>query len=139
MSQYKETIDADLSGRVMCLEQRTKGMQGRISAIEVRLSGTAACRENGAGACDDMDFFPAAGFSGLSQVQGRMPDQACHQASHQPAPVRAVDATGLIAGAILIGAGILLYAGNLEILRNPIIAMGCGIVLIAGAALRAVL
>ncbi|MGA9140453.1 MAG: hypothetical protein WBZ29_09530 [Methanocella sp.] len=139
MSQYKEITDADLSGRVMCLEQRTKGLQGRISAIEVRLSGTAVRQDNEAGACNDMDYIPAAGFSGFCQQPGRMPDQACQQVSHRPGPVRAVDATGLIAGAILIGIGILLYAGNLEILRNPIVAMGCGILLIAGATLRAVL
>ncbi len=49
---------------------------------------------------------------------------------------QAMDVTGLIAGAILIGAGILLLTGNVEIMKNPLAAIGCGILLIAGALKR---
>jgi len=139
MSQYKEAIDADLTGRVMYLEQRTKGLHGRISALEVRLSGSAACNDNRAIACNDADFVPAAGFSGPGREHMPVPDPAYQQERPSSGPGRTFDATGLIAGAILIGAGLLLYAGNLEILRNPLVVMGCGILLIAGTALRMVI
>jgi hypothetical protein len=50
-----------------------------------------------------------------------------------------VDITGLIAGAILIGAGLLLYTGNIDIIKNPLVAIGCGILLIGSALKRIVL
>lgn len=139
MSQYKETIDADLNGRLMFLEQRTKGLQGRISALEVRLSGSAACDNNGIGSLDDTDFIPAARFSDPGREQMPTSDQAWQHERPRQGRDRVFEATGLMAGAILIGAGLLLYTGNLEILRNPLVVMSCGILLITGAVLRLVL
>ncbi len=152
MSQYKETIDADLTGRVMSLEQRTKGLQGRISALEMCLSGSAGhSRSVESGACDDTEFVPAAMLSHLSgdQEPGTVEERffmiepmAGRKGSREnrlPVVARAIDTTGIIAGGILLGAGLLLYSGNLDIIKNPLLAMGCGILLIAGVAVRLVL
>lgn len=131
-------------GRVLSLEQRVKGLQGRIAAIETRLSIPAdspAC--NGAPA---EDFAPAAGQ--LDQCRVNNPDMpgdqrlAVRQMQQDAGPEMAraikpgVDRTGVLAGTIMIGAGILLLTGNLEIMKNPLAAIGCGIAFIAVALRR---
>jgi len=150
MSQSRVTIDSDAVGRIMSLEQRTKGLQGRISAIEVRLSGTAdkdGCRESGV--CEDTEFVPAAQHSSLCPEPGTIEarlsgleltlNQCIMPENHRLPASRTFDITGLIAGVIMIGASLLLYTGNFDVIKNPLLAMGCGILLIGGALKRIVL
>ena len=150
MSQYKESVDIDLTGRVMYLEQRTKGLQGRISAIETRLSGTAGNDFFPEPAIDmDAEFVPANGPINYGHVPGAY--GAGHSGTEppaktdprltgrQPLTMYRVDATGLLAGGLLIGVGLLLYAGNLDIIKNPILSIGCGLLLILFSVLRSLL
>lgn len=150
MAQPKESINVDIMGRVLSLEQRTKGLQGRISALEARLSvGAGDTDTSDSGISGDVEFVPAAQLSDPCQEQGTLDarlaalerelNQPTIRKSHNYPISRAFDATGLIAGAIMIGASLLLFTGNIDIIRNPLAVMGCGILLIAGAALRLVL
>ncbi|MGE5465292.1 MAG: hypothetical protein ACM3PB_00155 [Betaproteobacteria bacterium] len=150
MSQPRESINTDVIGRVMSLEQRTKGIQGRLSALEARLSGIAS--DDGAGdpgISRDVEFVPAPGLSVMYQMQSthEARPSALELSLNQPAmrenhkfPMnQAFNVTGLIAGAIMIGASLLLFTGNIEIIKNPLAAMGCGILLIGTALKRIVL
>jgi hypothetical protein len=141
MSQYKEFIHADVMGRVMSLEQRTNGLRGRISALEARLSGAPG--DNGT--CDpdiseDVEFVPAVRLSGFCPVQGtpgaqlsvpgQMMKPGSNHAIKQQVALSPVDLTGVVAGIILVGAGILLYTENIDVIKNPLLSLGCGIFLI---------
>lgn len=151
MSLNNNTIDADLTGRIMSLEQRTKGMQGRISALEISLSGYGAkATIPEACACNDTEFVPAIISRPYVEADYHMTEakisakeesmnRQCSMNINRQKVTRAIDTTGIIAGAILIGIGLLLYSGNLDIIKNPLLAMGCGISMIAGVALRLVL
>jgi len=134
----------------MYLEQRTKGLQGRISAIETRLSGGASKDCFAESAADiDAEFFPATGHINYGHMPGACGDG--HSGMGQPAKpdprhtrmqlltMHRVDATGLLAGGLLIGVGLLLYAGNLDIIKNPILSLGCGLLLILFSVLRSIL
>jgi hypothetical protein len=50
--------------------------------------------------------------------------------------MRLVDTTGLVGGAILIGVGLLLYAGNIDVVKNPLLSLGCGMSLILFSIVR---
>lgn len=150
MSQYKESVDIDISGRVMYLEQRTKGLQGRISAIETRLSGCAGNDSCPAQAVDvDAEFVPATGYINDGSMpgtfdaghsgMGQRPEPGPRHIGRQPLTINRLDATGLLAGGLLIGVGLLLYAGNLDIIKNPILSLGCGLLLIMFSVLRSIL
>jgi hypothetical protein len=143
-------MNADLIGRLMSLEQRTKGIQGRISALEARLSGTAGdSSTSDPGTSGDVEFVPAAELSVPYPVQStqdarpsaleRTLNGPITQENHKPPAGRIFNATGLIAGAIMIGTSLLLFTGNIEIIKNPLAVMGCGILLIATALKRIVL
>jgi hypothetical protein len=141
-------MDMDLSGRIMSLEQRLKGLQGRTAAIETRLSCPGNENISCAGHADE-DFVPAMKYSEISvdNLEGKPETVISSKKSSLPAasvgkqlPVRPiVDTTGLIAGATLVGAGLLLFSGNIDVIKNPLVAIGCGILLIANALKRLVL
>jgi hypothetical protein len=138
MSKPRESVNLDVMGRVMSLEQRTKGLQGRIAALEARLSGPAGQDiAVDPGNRDDLEFIQALPLSGLrpgleahdtwQPVPEPMMDPHENSASPRPGALRPVDTTGIIAGAILIGAGLLLYTGNIDLIKNPLLSFGCGI------------
>jgi hypothetical protein len=145
MSQEKYHSNVmDVTGRVLSLEQRVKGLQGRIAAIEARLSCAGDLPAGNSYPAED--FVPATrNTDHLALAEPGIPgDEKCPA---NPAPgvpgttsglpeKQTSDLTGLLAGAILIGAGLLLLTGNLEILKNPLAAIGCGILLIAGSLKR---
>lgn len=155
MSKQDQTVDKDLAGRVMALEQRLKGLQGRTAALEVRLSSPQSGGDAGV-AVPDEDFQPATAYidlsgsvshaSGCASGTAHDSDEAVPGlkqspsggTSRRPRP-RAIDVTGLLAGATLVGAGFLLFTGELSLLKNPWLATGCGILLIGSALLRAIL
>ncbi len=137
------SLDMDLAGRVMAIEQRLKGLQGRTSALEARLSSPEGADAGGTAGTTE-DFVVA--MSPAAVAASRGPAIADRETPSPEPRIRGgsaitgrtrpgVDATGLIAGGILIGAGVLLFAGNFDLIKNPIVAMGCG-VLLAGTALR---
>jgi hypothetical protein len=138
----------DMTGRVLSLEQRVKGLHGRIAAIEARISCPEIDSAQGNNGPPE-DFVPATNNSdqqsyadyGVSGDRKYPAVQAlpCVGPGFGRKAKPAADLTGLIAGAILIGAGILLLTGNVEILKNPIAAIGCGILFIAGALKRIVI
>ncbi|HEY3274203.1 MAG TPA: hypothetical protein VGJ92_10600 [Methanocella sp.] len=146
MSQEKNhPVLMDMTGRILSLEQRVKGLYGRIAAIEARISCPGNDRVPEANEPFE-DFVPAANCLDRQNAS----DYCTSDDQQQPAvrastPVDpgtgrkakpATDMTGLIAGAILIGAGILLLTGNVETIKNPLVAIGCGILLIAGGIKR---
>ncbi len=133
----------------MSLEQRTKGIQGRISALEARLSGTAGDDTSDPGINGDVEFVPAAGHSAMHHMQSthearpsvfeRSLNQPAMLENHKSPMDQVFNTTGLIAGAIMIGASLLLFTNNVEIIKNPLIALGCGILLVGTASKRIVL
>ena len=138
MSQSRESVALDVMGRVMSLEQRTKGLQGRIAALEARLSGPAGQAITGTpGNGDDIEFVQALPFSSHQPrpeahdtgqpSPGSMINSHGNCASPRPAAPRPLDTTGIIAGLILIGTGLLLYMGNIDLIKNPLLSLGCGI------------
>ncbi len=147
------SIDKDLAGRLMSLEQRMKGLQGRTAAIEARLSGPGSSSVDGIPAsCPENysdDFVPAcAAYRRDADNQRDDPEPGYHLngtirvpevGNKQRHARKAVDTTGLIAGVILVGAGILLYSGNFEIIRNPAVALGCGILLLGSVLVRTII
>jgi len=144
MSQGTHNVtDTDIFGRILSIEQRIRGLQGRVAAIETRLSGPGDVggKPSVLPAPPEEEFVPAfAGIPGQHEehepASGQTLMPAAGDADHRRPGIRAIDGTGLIAGAILIGAGLLLYTGNLNLLRNPLLALGCGILLITGAVAR---
>jgi hypothetical protein len=146
MSQPKESVNMDVMGRVMFLEQRTKGLQGRLSAIEMRLSGNGG-HDFSPGPAEDTEFIPAAGLSNLPPGTGttdhRPPaierSMAVDPVHQQRAVPKALDMTGIVAGLILIGAGLLLYTGNIDLIKNPLLSLGCGIFFILFSVIRSAL
>jgi hypothetical protein len=141
MSQERNhSVIMDMTGRVLSLEQRFKGLQGRLAAIEARLSCPGG---NSGNDIPEEDFVPATGQFDKHETAdyGMSDDQKCSagRAPPDPGPVTAgvtkmnFDITGMIAGAIMLGAGILLFTENLEIIKNPLVAIGCGILLMIGA------
>ena len=135
----------DMTGRILSLEQRVKGLHGRIAAIEARISCPGS--DSAPGDHEPFeDFVPATNnFDQERDIDNRLPGDPEHPAGQAMTHVdpgfgrrakQAMDLTGLIAGAILIGAGILLLTGNVETMKNPLVAIGCGILLIAGALKR---
>ena len=132
----------DLMGRVLSLEQRVRGLHGRIAAIEVRLSVPQASAPADS---PDVEFVPATIMEGVHatdmQNPGRVPGSAETAAGPGLPGLRnrgkePYELSGLIAGLILVGAGILLYLGNFDMIRNPIVVVGCGVLLLSSALLR---
>lgn len=137
--------EKDLVGRVMSLEQRIKGLQGRIAAIEACLSGPGAAHHIRPQVPVD-DFIPAPLHDDQPEpAQPSVPVAPQSSAivtlssesiaRRQPARPT-IDTTGIIAGTILIGAGLLLYGGNIETIKNPLVAVGCGILLLGSVLVR---
>jgi hypothetical protein len=89
---------------------------------------------------EDTEFFPAVELSCLGPEPGTLDarlsalEQTVKKSGNGVSPrhsgPRAMDTTGVIAGAILVGAGLLLYTGNTEIIKNPILSLACGSFLI---------
>jgi hypothetical protein len=134
----------DTTGRILSLEQRFKGLAGRLAAVEARLSMPESSH---AGAVQHVeDFVPASGPDGL-RMSGNAPvspgkDSLSWQGAHGVQEglsarwLAGIDLTGMIAGSVLIAAGLLLLAGQVEIIKNPLAALGCGILVLVTASRR---
>jgi len=134
--------EPDTIGRVMVLEQKTKGLYGRISAIEMRIS-----REPGeAQDYDTTEFIPgerplAKGTALPLETRVMALENALKKSEKAPAlgNLSMLDATGLVIGIAALAIGFLLASGSIDILRNPLLAFAAGIIILVCSAGRLVL
>lgn len=138
-----KSIEMDITGRVMALEQKLRGLQGRVSALEMRLSMDTP------GACpislyDGMEFIsgePSQPHApDMSVIEGRLSSMEAtllnKKAERTDGKNLALDLTGLIVGLALLAIGVLLSTNSFDVLRNPLLAFGAGIAILACVALR---
>jgi hypothetical protein len=130
-----KSAEPDIVGRVMALEQKMRGLYGRVSALEMRFSpGEAA-------AYDDTEFVSGERRRELS-LEGRMTALEAALKEKRRAPnaqkVSMLDVTGVVVGFSLLAVGALLAAGSIDLLRNPLLAFTAGIVILACAVGRLV-
>jgi hypothetical protein len=132
MNVTGKTAEPDLVGRIMALEQKARGLSGRVSALEMRFSGEAA-------AYDDTEFVPGERRREPS-LEGRITALEAALREKRRAPrVSVFDVTGVVVGLSLLAVGALLATGSVDLLRNPLLAFAAGIVILACAAGRLVL
>ncbi len=126
-------IEPDIVGRVLALEQKTRGLYGRVGALEMRFSGEAS-------AYDDTEFVSGERRRDLS-LEGRISalEAALRETRPKAQKVSMLDVTGVVIGLSLLAVGALLAAGSIDLLRNPLLAFTAGIVILACAAGRLVL
>ena len=133
-------IEPDIVGRVMALEQKTRGLYGRVSALEMRFSGEA-----GEAATDHMEFFAGERRPEhtRSSLDGRVAAlESALQEKERAAGLQKVsmlDITGLAVGLSMVAVGVLLTTGSMDILRNPLLAFSCGIIVLGCAVGRLLL
>ena len=138
-----KSIEIDITGRVMALEQKLRGLQGRVSALEMRLSmetpGTGQVN-----LFDGMEFIsgepcpqPA---PDIAVIEGRLSSMEAmlqnKKSERSDKKNLALDLTGLVMGLALLAIGVLLSTNSFDILRNPLLAFGAGIAILACVALR---
>ncbi len=131
MDMSGKSAGPDVIGRVLALEQKTRGLYGRVSALEMRFSGEPA-------PYDATEFVPGE-RQGLS-VESRLAalEGALRDKKQEPVTGKAsmLDATGIIVGISLLAVGAILAMGSIDLLRNPLLAFGAGIIVLACAAWR---
>jgi hypothetical protein len=134
MEAIGKNVDPDIVGRVMALEQKARGLYGRVGALEMRFSA----EPGEAPAFDDMEFVP--GEPRQEPLEARV---AALEAAITTKPavqkMSMLDVTGLVVGLSLLGVGVLLATDSVDLLRNPLLAFGAGVVIIACAAWRVLL
>jgi hypothetical protein len=134
----------------MSLEQRTKGLQGRLAALEARLSDTAGNASNyNDDIREDIEFVAAMRLTplcpGPSPLEIPVSENGLPMKSDSNSAIpgrralHSIDATGVVAGTILLGAGLLLSTGNVDLIKNPLVSLGCGIFLILFSLMRPIL
>lgn len=120
----------DIVGRIMALEQRTRGLNGRLSALEMRFSGDTS-------ACDVTEFVPAGPDSAPASLEGRVAALEAAISKRAPAQkVSALDVTGIVVGLTMLAVGVLLATDSIDLLRNPLLAFAGGLIVLACAAWR---
>jgi len=120
----------DVVGRIMALEQRTRGLNGRLSALEMRFSGDSS-------ACDATEYVPAGADGPHTSLEGRV--AALEAAANKKAPAQKVsmlDVTGIVVGLSMLAVGVLLATGSVDLLKNPLLAFSGGIIVLGCAAWR---
>ena len=128
-------MEIDIVGRVMALEQKTRGLYGRVSAMEMRLSmGPAE-----AAVYDGTEFVSGEGH--LQRTTASLEDRiAALESSIQEKKsalavqkVSMLDITGIVIGLSMLAVGALLAMDSIDILRNPLLAFTAGIIILACA------
>jgi hypothetical protein len=138
-----KSIETDITGRVMALEQKLRGLQGRVSALEMRLS----METPGAGQVslyDGMEFISGEPCPqqapDMAVLEGRLSSMEAmfqnKKAERSDRKNLAIDLTGLIVGLALLAIGVLLSTNSFDVLRNPLLAFGAGIAILACVTLR---
>lgn len=147
-----------MQGRMLSLEQKFKGLNARLCAIEMSISRNGVpdtiVRENpNAKGCDretenyvSDDFVPASAC--INQSGGKYDDlrkrlETLERQAGKPAignsrlsNMPLFDVTGVVAGLILIAVSLLLYTQNFEMLKNPVLPLASGAILMACVALK---
>jgi hypothetical protein len=130
MEAMNKNVEPDIVGRVMALEQRTRGLHGRVSALEMRFSS------GDAGAYDPTEFI-----SGESQREtSRTPIEdrlAALETALSKKPgaqkMSMLDVTGIVVGLSMLAVGALLATDSVDLLRNPLLAFAGGFIVLACA------
>jgi len=131
-----KNVDPDIVGRVMALEQRARGLNGRVSALEMRFSS------DGASPSEVMEFIP--GEPPADQSGTRLEDRvaALEAAMDKKVPAQKVsmlDLTGILVGITMLAVGLLLATDSIDLLKNPLLAFAAGFAILACAAGRLLL
>ncbi len=140
MDNSNKSVEPDTIGRVMALEQKTRGLSGRVSALEIRFSpGETSPVE--AAAYDATEFVPgeprrdASVESRIAALEAALGENG---RTSGPRKVSAFDVTGLVIGISLLAVGALLATDSIDLLRNPLLASTAGAIILACAAWRLV-
>ena len=136
MEPTVKNVDPDIVGRVMALEQRARGLNGRVSALEMRFSS------DGASPSEVMEFIP--GEPPVDQSRARLEDRvvALEAAIGKKVPAQNVsmlDLTGILVGITMLAVGLLLATDSIDLLKNPLLAFAAGFVILACATGRLLL
>ena len=156
----RDLAGSDVDGRVMALEQNTRGLNARVCAIEKSLSADHLVRHNVNKVPQSIatpeitetdpidDFVPAIKEIRIDQCE-YMSDNREKMVGETEKPVTLtgiekisrsmalpLDITGLLAGALLILISLLLFTGNIGLLKNPLVPLGAGMLLIACVVVR---
>jgi hypothetical protein len=137
-----KSIQTDITGRVMALEQKLRGLQGRVSALEMRLSMESpdTCQP-----ClyDGTEFVSGESYAetpDVSALEGRLSAMEAvlrdKPARHADPKSLAFDLTALVVGLSLLAIGVLLSTDSFDILRNPMLAFGAGVAVLACAVIK---
>lgn len=153
----RDQAQTDIDGRIMALEQNARGLNARMCALErscspEHIEAVVASRAySGDTAADQQeieDFVPAVDLSGRcepfdgqdshSERSGlqEMPVQYTDSAKAVQKKSLPIDITGLVAGLILVLISVLLFIGNMETLKNPVLPLVFGVVLIGCVAVK---
>ncbi|WP_424357856.1 hypothetical protein [Methanocella sp. MCL-LM] len=155
----REQATSDLDGRLMALEQNARGLNARLRAVERSFSGDRLQLQSSTCTLEPVfdqpafrepgmdDFVPAAEITipyehtGEHELKDTRPEKDENPIgtggrkrswlNWQP-----LDVTGLIAGLIMLLISILLYTGNVEVLKNPAMPFVFGVLLIGCVYLR---
>ena len=147
----KDQAVSDLDGRLMSLEQNIRGLNARMRAIERSFPGekeqlrAVTCAQEPLYAHEEKDaydFVPAVEIAGQYGHED-IADSRDQFDSIPSGPVLVIDRkeksgllrqpfdlTGLIAGLIMILISALLFTGNVEMLKNPVVPFAFGALLI---------
>ena len=151
MSKGGERVPAesDVDGRVMALEQIARGLNARLCAIERSYScadhlpaGTAGAARTPE-ACnreETYDFVPApmAEYGDTGQVPNHDDGRTHEPETCRPSSGQAwqPDITGLVGGALMIVVSLLSFTDNLALLKNPVVPLLFGLLLIGGVLIK---
>jgi hypothetical protein len=138
-----KSIEMDITGRVMALEQKLRGLQGRVSALEMRLSMETPVPGQ-VSLYDGMEFISGEPCPqqapDMAVIEGRLSSMEAmlqnKKSERSDKKNLALDLTGLIVGLALLAIGVLLSTNSFDVLRNPLLAFGAGIAILACVALR---
>jgi BMFP domain-containing protein YqiC len=135
MEAVNKNVEPDIVGRVMALEQRTRGLNGRVSALEMRFSQGA-----GEASADFTEFVPG---EAPRERRGASLDERVRalEASLSKKPPTAqkmsmLDVTGIVVGLSMLAVGMLLATDSIDLLRNPLLAFAGGFIILACATWR---
>lgn len=150
----KDLSGSDIEGRVMAIEQNTRGLNARVCAIEKSLSIDQRAGNVRTGILQPTidqqitdkdqidDFVPAMREIRIDQ-NGDMSNgrETRIMEAEKPVTITGIekiprsmvlplDVTGLLAGALLILISILLFTDNIGLLKNPLVPLLFGTLLI---------
>ena len=134
MDTSGRSMEPDIIGRVMSLEQKTKGLYGRVSAIEMRISMEQGEVQD----YDAMEFVPGerpAAKGAAVPLENRVAALESsfkgNKRSLAVGNISMLDVTGLVIGISALAIGFLLAIGSIDILRSPLLAFAVGIIIVA--------